>query len=57
MLRLCSATRPEGIEWPRKENGSVSFKLDQLTVANGIEHESAHDALGDVIATIEMASW
>ena len=55
MLRLCSAIRPEGIEWPKKENGYVSFKLDQLTVANGIEHESAHDALGDVIATIEMA--
>ena len=55
MLRLCSAIRPEGIEWPKKENGYVSFKLDQLTVANGIEHESAHDALADVIATIEMA--
>ncbi|NKB31498.1 MAG: exodeoxyribonuclease I [Pseudomonadales bacterium] len=55
MLRLCAATRPEGIEWPRKENGSVSFKLDQLTVANGIEHSDAHDALADVIATIEMA--
>ncbi len=55
MLRLCSATRPEGIEWPKKENGCVSFKLEQLTVANGIEHESAHDALADVIATIEMA--
>ena len=55
MLRLCSATRPEGIKWPKKENGCVSFKLDQLTVANGIEHEGAHDALGDVIATIEIA--
>ncbi|MDD9889255.1 MAG: exodeoxyribonuclease I [Gammaproteobacteria bacterium] len=55
MLRLCAGTRPDGIEWPRKENGSVSFKLDQLTVANGIEHSDAHDALADVIATIEMA--
>lgn len=55
MMRLCAATRPEGIEWPRKEDGSVSFRLDQLTVANGIEHGDAHDALADVIATIEMA--
>jgi len=55
MMRLCAATRPEGIQWPRKENGSVSFKLVQLTVANGIEHSAAHDALADVIATIEMA--
>ena len=55
MLRLCAATRPEGIEWPRKENGSISFKLDELTFANEIEHSEAHDALADVIATIEMA--
>lgn len=55
MMRLCAGTRPDGIEWPRKENGTVSFKLDQLTVANGIEHSDAHDALADVIATIEMA--
>lgn len=55
MIRLTSATRPEGINWPKKENGSTSFKLDQLTVANNIEHSGAHDALADVIATIEMA--
>lgn len=55
MVRLCAATRPEGINWPLKEDGSKSFRLDQLTVANDIEHGSAHDALADVIATIELA--
>ena len=55
VLRACYALRPEGIEWPVKEDGSPSFKLDQLTIANGIEHSNAHDALADVIATIEMA--
>ena len=55
MVRLCAATRPEGINWPLKEDGSKSFRLDQLTVANGIEHGDAHDALADVIATIELA--
>jgi len=55
MLRLCAATRPEGINWPTKEDGSNSFRLDQLSVANGIEHADAHDALADVIATIEIA--
>jgi len=55
MLRLCAATRPEGITWPKKEDGSNSFRLEELTVANGITHEDAHDALADVIATIEMA--
>lgn len=55
MARLCAATRPEGINWPRREDGSVSFRLEQLTVENGIEHADAHDALSDVIATIEFA--
>ena len=55
MVRLCAATRPDGINWPKKEDGSNSFRLDQLSVANGIEHADAHDALADVIATIEMA--
>lgn len=55
MLRLCAATRPDGINWPLKEDGSNSFRLDQLSVANGIEHADAHDALADVIATIEIA--
>ena len=55
MLRLCAGTRPDGINWPRREDGGISFRLEQLTVANGIEHADAHDALADVIATIEMA--
>jgi len=55
MVRLCAATRPEGINWPRRDDGSVSFRLEQLTVENDIEHADAHDALADVIATIEFA--
>ena len=55
VVRLCAATRPEGINWPLKEDGSKSFRLEELTKANGIDHGRAHDALSDVIATIEMA--
>ena len=55
MVRLTYALRPEGIEWPRKEDGSPSFRLEELTVANGIEHEAAHDAMSDVMATIAVA--
>lgn len=55
VLRACHALRPEGIEWPENEDGFTSFKLEHLSVANGIEHANAHDALADVIATIEMA--
>ncbi len=55
MVRLCYALRPEGIVWPTKDDGSPSFRLEELTVANGIAHEAAHDALSDVTATIAMA--
>lgn len=55
MLRLCYAVRPEGIEWPKRDDGVVSFRLEQLTKANGLSHESAHDALSDVYATIDVA--
>lgn len=55
MVRLTYALRPEGINWPRKPDGSPSFRLEELTIANGIEHESAHDAMSDVLATIAVA--
>ncbi|MFO7594089.1 MAG: exodeoxyribonuclease I [Pseudomonadota bacterium] len=56
MVRACRDLRPEGIVWPvKEENGRTSFKLEELTVANGIGHEQAHDALSDVYATIAMA--
>ena len=55
MARLAAATRPEGIIWPKKEDGTSSFRLEALTAANGIEHADAHDALSDVLATIELA--
>ncbi len=55
LVRACYALRPEGINWVFDENNNPVFKLDQLTVANNIAHENAHDALSDVYATIEMA--
>ncbi|MFP3977895.1 exodeoxyribonuclease I [Marinobacter sp. KMM 10035] len=55
MVRLTYALRPDGINWPRKEDGSPSFKLEELTVANGIAHEAAHDAMSDVEATLAVA--
>jgi exodeoxyribonuclease I len=55
VLRTTRALRPEGIQWPDKEDGTPSFRLEELTRANGIEHTDAHDALADVHATIAMA--
>ncbi|WP_106418583.1 exodeoxyribonuclease I [Salinicola tamaricis] len=54
-VRAFYALRPEGIEWPQREDGAPSFKLEHLTAANGIEHAGAHDALADVRATIALA--
>ncbi len=54
-VRCAYALRPEGIEWPKHDDGRVSFKLEQLSVANGLLHEAAHDALSDVRATIALA--
>ncbi|MGR8935700.1 MAG: exodeoxyribonuclease I [Gammaproteobacteria bacterium] len=54
-VRTARALRPEGIVWPDHEDGRPSFKLEDLTAANGIEHSGAHDALADVRATIELA--
>lgn len=56
LVRTVYALRPEGIEWPKREDGGPSFRLEDLTSANGISHQSAHDALSDVYATIEVAS-
>jgi len=56
MVRACRDLRPDGIVWPQREDADrSSFKLEELTVANGIGHEQAHDALSDVYATIAMA--
>ena len=55
VVRITYALRPEGIEWPRGEDGKVSFRLELLTAANGIAHTAAHDALSDVRATIALA--
>lgn len=55
LARACYALRPEGINWPTKDDGSPSFKLEDLAKANNITHENAHDALSDVYATIGLA--
>lgn len=55
VMRAAYAFRPQGINWPRHETGQVSFRLEDLTAANGLQHDSAHDALSDVRATIALA--
>ena len=56
VVRLCYALKKDAsLEWVYDENGKPIFKLDQLSLANGIEHANAHDALADVRATIAIA--
>jgi exodeoxyribonuclease-1 len=54
-VRCAWALRPEGVEWPHHPDGKPSFKLEDLSRANGLVHEAAHDALSDVRATIALA--
>ena len=55
MVRLTRALRPQDIHWPTHSDGRPSIKLEDLTVANNITHDAAHDALSDVYATIAVA--
>lgn len=55
VVRLTRALRPEGIEWPFRDDGAPTNRLELLTALNGLEHEHAHDALSDVYATIAVA--
>jgi exodeoxyribonuclease-1 len=58
MLRIAHAVAgyaPNAIAIPLGEAGQQVFKLDRLAPANGYDHENAHDAMGDVEATIHLA--
>ncbi len=55
VMRLAHALRPEGIIWPRREDGATSFKLEHLAAANGVRQGDAHEALSDVWATLGIA--
>ncbi|MGB0134164.1 exodeoxyribonuclease I, partial [Dokdonella sp.] len=55
LARMCFALRPQGIEWPLREDGTPSFRLEELAAANHLKQERAHDALSDVESTIDLA--
>lgn len=55
LARLLYALRPQGLNWPQRDDGLPSFKLEHLAAANGITHSRAHDALSDVEALIGLA--
>lgn len=55
IVRTAFALRPEGLNWPLRDDGLPSFRLEDLCKANGLEQGQAHDALVDVKATIALA--
>lgn len=54
LIKAVFAFKEDSIVFPVGEDGKKSLKLENLTKANGIAHESAHDALSDVYATIAI---
>ena len=55
VVRCFYALRPASLNWPKREDRAPSFKLEDLTSANGLEHGAAHDAMSDVTATLALA--
>ncbi len=55
VVRMTRALRPDGIKWPFDSEGKPSNRLELLTAVNKLEHANAHDALSDVLATIDVA--
>ncbi|MFU8779005.1 MAG: exonuclease domain-containing protein [Roseovarius sp.] len=47
--------QPDLFKWPADETGRIRFKLDRIAPLNGFTAHNAHDALGDVEATIHIA--
>lgn len=54
-VQLCRMFAEKSLEWPIGKDDKVSMKLENLSIANGLVHEKAHDALSDIYATIFLA--
>ena len=55
LVQIAAAFVPECLTIPCDGSGKAIYKLDQVAPTNGFNHENAHDALGDVLATIHLA--
>jgi exodeoxyribonuclease-1 len=54
MVQAVALCKPNALAIPIDQRARQSFKLDQLAPANGFPHGDAHEAMGDVEATIYM---
>lgn len=55
LLHTAASVAPNSFVRPLNDDtGKISFKLELFAKANGIAHDNAHDALSDVMATMEV---
>ena len=55
LARACHLYYPNSLKTPISDKKNPVFKLEKLAPMNGIKHDDAHSAMGDVLATIEIA--
>lgn len=55
VIRATAHLLPGVLALPKRAEGGPSFKLDQVAPLNGFDSHRAHDAMGDVEATIFLA--
>ena len=55
LARACHLYYPDCIKTPISDKNNPVFKLEKLAPMNDIKHHDAHNAMGDVLATIEIA--
>jgi len=55
LARACHLYYPGCIKTPISDKNNPVFKLEKLAPMNGIKHDEAHSAMGDVLATVEIA--
>jgi len=55
IVQACSIFAPDAMTFPTGDKGQRIFKLDKIAPANGFKHDKAHDAMGDVEATIFLS--
>ncbi len=55
LARAANLYYPKTLKNSINAKGNAVYKLDQMAPLNGIEHDDAHSAIGDVIATVGIA--
>ena len=55
LARAANLYYPNTLKNSISEKGNAVYKLEQMAPLNGIKHNDAHDAIGDVVATLGIA--